>query len=268
MKHYLPIINVIAYVVTLVINFLSQAGKELTGDLFPYTVQELAELRAVLFLPANYVFGIWGLIYTALGAYIIYQATNREHPIIEKIGWWFVVSSVANSIWLVLFLNDWVGASTVAMLVLLGALITIYLRLGIGKTPTTRGEYWAVRFGFSVYLGWISVATVANIATALYQVGAETAFLGITSDLWTVLVMLVAAILATTMLVRHGDIAYAGVVIWAIVGIYARPFTTEVYTRVANQNLSLVNNGALVIAGVILIAIVAWLTLNRQQQTA
>jgi hypothetical protein len=259
----LPLLNIAAFVITLVINFLSQAGPASGISLFPNTIQDLANSRAVLFLPANYVFGIWGLIYTALGAYVIYQAlpSQRNSRIHKAIGWWFIVTCVANSIWLVLFLYDLVAASTLAMLALLGALIVIYLRLGIGRVVVRRGEYWAVHFGFSVYLGWITVATVANIATALYQAGAETSFLGIPADLWTLIVMIVAAAIAAAMLLRHRDVTFAGVVVWALIGIFARPFTTEVYAIVSNQNVSLVNQGALVIAVVVLLA--AFYTLFR-----
>lgn len=259
----LPILNVVAYIATLVINFLSQAGPGIGIALFPNTVQDLANSRAVLFLPANYVFGIWGLIYTALGAYVIYQALPRQRSsrIHNAIGWWFIVTCAANSIWLVLFLYDLVAASTLAMLVLLGALIVIYLRLGIGRAAVSRGEYWAVHFGFSVYLGWITVATVANVATALYQAGAETSFIGLPADLWTIVVMAVAALIAGAMLLRHRDVAFAGVIVWALIGIFARPFTTEVYAIVSNQNVTLVNQGALVIAVVVLLA--AFYTLFR-----
>lgn len=256
MNRTLPALNVVAYVVTLVVNFLAQAGPAAGIALFPNNVQDLANSRAVLFLPANYVFSIWGLIYTALGAYVIYQALPRQRQsrIHRAIGWWFIVTCAANSIWLVLFLYDLVVASTLAMLTLLGALIVIYLRLGIGQTQVRRAEFWAVHFGFSVYLGWITVATVANVATALYQAGAQTSFLGLAADLWTLILMGVAAAVALLMLARHRDVAFAGVVIWALIGIFARPFTTEVYAIVSNQNLIAVNQGALAIAVMVLFA--------------
>jgi hypothetical protein len=263
MKRALPALNIAAYAATLVVNFLSQAGPGIGIQIFPNTVQELANSRAVLFLPANYVFGIWGLIYAALGAYLIYQAlpANRSSRVHSAVGPWFIVTSFANSLWLILFLNDWVAASTIAMLVLLAALIIIYLQLGIGRVTVSRAEYWAVHFAFSVYLGWITVATVANIATALYQAGFETSFLGITADVWTLVVMLVAAAVAAAMLLRHRDAAFAGVVVWALIGIFARPFTTDVYTSLNNQNLLLVNQAALVIGVLVLFG--AFYTLFR-----
>jgi hypothetical protein len=256
MKKTLIFLNVVAFITTLVINFLSQSGPINGVQIFPYDVQQLANNRAVFFLPANYVFGIWGLIYTALGAYIIYQALGRNinSRVHEAIGPWFIVSSIANSTWLVLFLNDWVVASTLAMFVLLASLIIMYLRLGIGRVAVTRGEYWAVHFAFSIYLGWITVATVANVSTAVYVTGAETALLGIASNIWTVIMMAVAAVVGVAMLARHRDVAFAGVIVWALVGIYARPFTTPTYDIVQNQDVSLVNNAALVIAIIVFVA--------------
>lgn len=256
LKQALPILNIAAYVLTLVVNFLSQSGPIVGIELFPNNVQDLANSRAVLFLPANYVFGIWGLIYTALGAYVIYQAlpSQRNGRVQQAIGGWFLVTCAANSLWLVLFLYDLVATSTLAMLALLGALIVIYLRLKIGSTQVSRTAFWAVHFGFSVYLGWITVATVANIATALYQAGAETSFLGMPAGQWALIVMAVAALITALMLLRHRDVAFAGVVVWALIGIFVRPFTTDVYAIVSDQNLSAVNQGALVIAVIVLLA--------------
>ena len=114
-----------------------------------------------------------------------------------------------------------------------------------------------MHFPFSVYLGWITVATVANVSTALYASGAETALLGISADIWTVIMMAVAAIVAFAILLRHRDIAFAGVVVWALVGIYARPFTTPIYDIVSNQNISMVNTAALVIAIIVFLAALA-----------
>ena len=54
------------------------------------------------------------------------------------------------------------------MVVLLLALIAIYLRLGTGFSRVSPAETWLVRVPFSIYLGWITVATIANITSLLY----------------------------------------------------------------------------------------------------
>lgn len=240
----LQIINIVALVLTLIMNGLSQS------DIFPNTVGELGESRAIFFLPAGYVFAIWGLIYTGLIAYVIYQArpSERDGQVMQSIGWWFVVSCAANIIWLVLFLYDLVWLSTVAMLALLISLLMIYIRLGIGTKSVSLAEKWAVHIPFSIYLGWISVATIANFSTALYTSGAVTSFIGINADIWASIMLIVAAVLAFAMLYFRRDIAYALVIVWASYGINARPFDTDLYDVLANLNASLVNTISLGIA--------------------
>lgn len=255
----LQLLNILAFVAMVVVNFLSQAATTLgLASVFPNTVAQLGEMRAIFFLPAGYVFAIWGLIYLGLGIFTIWQAlpAQREHSVVQKIGPWFMVSSVANIAWLILFLNDLVGLSTVAMFVLLASLLVIYLRLGIGRTVVATAVRWAVHIPFSIYLGWISVATVANIAAALYVEGNVTSFLGIGADVWAVVMIAVATLLAVLMVFLRSNYAYALVAVWALIGIYVRPFNTPTYDVVSGLNTGLVDTAAIVGAVVIVIAIV------------
>lgn len=269
----LKIANVVAYILTLFMNFLSQTASRLGLDIFQYTVAELGESRAIFFLPAGYVFAIWGVIYLGLAAFLVYQYRGQHgDEVVEKIGWWFVLSCVGNITWLYLFLNDQIAISTIAILLILVSLITIYLRLGIGRA-VSRALKWAVHIPFSIYLGWVSVATVANIAAALYAAGNEMMLFGITADVWTVIMMAIAAVLGLLMLYLRGDIAYALVIVWALVGIYVRPFDTPLFADLAaNMNIGLVNIGA-VVAAVIIVAAIAiyWFTIasrSKQRQSA
>lgn len=260
----LQIINIIALVLTLIMNGLSQTS------LFPNTVGDLGESRAIFFLPSGYVFAIWGLIYTGLIAYAIYQArpSQRDAEVVQSIGWWFVVSCAANILWLVLFLFDMVWLSTVAMLAILISLLMIYTRLGIGTKSVSMAEKWAVHIPFSIYLGWISVATVANFSTALYTSGSITSFIGLNAAMWANVMLVVAAILAFGMLYFRRDAAYALVIVWASYGIYARPFDTDLYEILADLNASLVNTMALSIAVVVGIGAIIALGLSVKQWQA
>ncbi|HRE47587.1 MAG TPA: hypothetical protein PLD47_07680 [Aggregatilineales bacterium] len=103
---------------------------------------------------------------------------QRENPIIGKISGWFILSSVGNIAWLFLSLANQTAISTLAMLVILVSLIIIYLRLGIWRGGGSSREGWLVHTSFSIYLGWITVATVANIAAALYDAGVVTLLWG------------------------------------------------------------------------------------------
>lgn len=261
----LQVSNIVALILTLIMNGVSQS------DIFPNTIGELGESRAIFFLPAGYVFAIWGVIYTGLIAYVIYQArpSQRDGDVVQSIGWWFVVSCMANIIWLILFLYDLVWLSTIAMILILIALLMIYTRLGIGTKSVSLAEKWAVHIPFSIYLGWISVATVANFSTALYTSGAVTSFIGINADIWAAIMLVVAAILALGMLYFRRDIAYALVIVWASYGIYARPFDTDLYEPLANLNAGLVNTISLGIAIVVGIGAIITLGLSmRNWQSA
>lgn len=249
----LQIANVVALVVTLIMNVVAQSS------LVPNTVGALGESRAIFFLPAGYVFAIWGLIYTGLIIYAIYQVRPSETnaDVVRLISWWFVLSCIANISWLLLFVYDLVELSTIAMLVLLLSLIMIYIRLRIGLVPVTSGEKWAVHLPFSIYLGWVSVATISNFAATFYALGSDTTLLYISADFWAVVMLIVAAALAFMMLYFRGDIAYALVIVWATYGIYARPFDTDLYSRLSSQNITLVNTTALTVAIIIGIAALA-----------
>jgi hypothetical protein len=206
----------VGVVATIVVNALANAlpiNNQATGDIAnQFKGQNY-------WLPAGYVFAIWGLIYLGLMAYAVYQSlpSQRENPRLRLIGWPFVVSCVANIVWLLLFHYNQFVLSMVAMVVILAALIVIYLSLGIGRSAVTPGERWTVRLTFSIYLGWITVATVANAAHVLVSLGWTGGFLG--SLPWLILMFLVALALAAAMAVQRRDLAYQLVLLWAFIGI-------------------------------------------------
>jgi hypothetical protein len=172
-----------------------------------------------LWLPAGYVFAIWSLIYVGFIAYAIFQSlpSQRANPRLRAIGWPFVVSSVANCLWLLFFHYDLFVLSMVVMLALLAVLIWIYLQLRAGDPKISAGERWTVRLLFSIYLGWITVATVANAAHVLVAGG----WTGqpLPSLVWLIIMLIVALVLAWLMAFKRRDVAYLLVLVWAFVGI-------------------------------------------------
>jgi hypothetical protein len=210
-----------AFLATLVMNFLSQGAASFNLTLFPRTVAELGELYPIYFLPAGYVFAIWGAIYLGLGAFVVYHSgMGRVNPLMRRVGWLFVVTCLANMAWLILFLNEQFALSTLAMLTLLGALIAIYQIQEIGLRTVTPTVRWMTHVPFSIYLGWITVATVANVTYVLFD--AQWDGFGISGELWAALMMAVAAFITALMIARRRDVAYALVVIWALIGIIVR----------------------------------------------
>jgi hypothetical protein len=220
--------NVAAYALTLIINYLA-VSLPLGGQ----TTAEIANRYPIYFLPANFTFGIWSVIYLALGVYVVDQArpSQRDNPLHRRIGYLFAISCVANVSWLLLFQNLQFGASMVAMIVLLAVLIAIYLRLGIGTAPISPSAWLRITLPFSLYLGWISVATIANASYILYDLGWDG--FGISGAMWAAIMLVIAAGLTTAVIVRNRDIAYTLVICWAFAGIAIKQASTPLVSTSA-----------------------------------
>ncbi|HEU5442027.1 MAG TPA: tryptophan-rich sensory protein [Ktedonobacterales bacterium] len=208
---------VVSFVVTLVVNWLAT-----TGALGGLTTREIATRYPIYFLPANFTFGIWGLIYLALGIYTVYQAlpSQREQPRQRAVGWLVALTGVFNSLWLVTFQNTLFAASMLAMLALLVTLIVTYMRLDIGGAPVNLTTRLLLTLPFSLYLGWITVATIANASYVLYDAGWDG--FGISGQVWAVIMLLVAAVLTLYVVATRGDVVFLLVVVWAFSGIWVR----------------------------------------------
>jgi translocator protein len=232
--------NFVALAATITVNGLANA-LPINGQ----TTGEISDRFDVYFVPAGYVFSIWGLIYLGLTAFAIYQLlpAQRQSPRLRRVGWLFVLSSLANITWILLWHYNQFALTVVVMLVLLGSLIGIYERLGIGRQPTSGVERWVVDLPFSIYLGWVSVATIANITSALEAAGWNG--WGIAEPVWAVIMLVVGAVLAVVMGLLRRDYAFMGVVVWAFVGI-----------AIKQSDTALVANPAWVLAAAVLAAAV------------
>ncbi|MBW4613618.1 MAG: tryptophan-rich sensory protein [Desmonostoc vinosum HA7617-LM4] len=229
------------------------------SNVFPLNGLTIGEIsnslfKDVLIIPANYAFAIWGLIYLGLFALAIYQflPAQRHDLDLRKIGYLLVIASVAQCIWVYLFLSRLFALSIVAILLILLPLIIAYVRLGIGKTRVSQSKKWCVYLPVSIYLGWISVATIVNIASALYSQGWNG--WGISFSTWTVVILLAAFAIAAVIAIQRRDIAYPGVTIWALVAIAFKQW-----------NNTLIRNVALILALILVLAIVMK-NLRTQQQ--
>lgn len=173
----------------------------------------------VYFVPAGYVFSIWGIIYIGLIAYMVYQAlpTQKENPRLQATGWWIVLGNLFNSAWIFLWHYQSFPATLLMTSLLLVTLILAYLPLGIGRFDVSSGEKWTVRLPISIYLGWATVATIAN-ATAVLDYLKWDRF-GLSAETWMVIVLGAVVLIGGAMNFIRGDIAYAAVLLWALSGI-------------------------------------------------
>ena len=205
---------IISTLVTLTVNGLANA-LPLNG----LGTGEISDRFQVYFVPAGYVFSIWGLIYLGLLAFTIFQAlpTQRENPRLARIGWAVVIGNLANATWIFFWHYLLFPLSLLAMVILLATLLFIYTRLEIGITNVGKLERWLVNIPFSVYLGWITVATIANTADVLDFV--KWGQFGISDEAWMVIILVVVTAIAWIMSLTRKDIAYLSVLLWALAGI-------------------------------------------------
>jgi hypothetical protein len=221
--------NVLAVILLLVVNGLANA-LPLNGQ----TTAAISDRFKVYFVPAGYVFSIWGLIYIALIAFAVYQAlpAQREDPRLRRTGYWFALSCVANSVWIFFWHYELFLLTLVAMLTLLTCLIVIYLRLGIGCIPVSGAAKWCVNIPFSIYLGWITVATIANVADVLYYLQWDG--WGQSPETWMGITLVVATAIASAVSLTRGDVAYMLVIVWAFIGISVKEAGTPVVATMTN----------------------------------
>ena len=217
MKKVLQISNIIALVITLVINYLSN-----TGIFNGNTMATVSARYQNYFTPAGYAFSIWGLIYLALLAFVIYQArglfkeTTDDWPV-EKIGWWFVISCAANSAWVFAWLYDYTGLSVIIMIILLISLIKIIYntRMELDDLPLKKIAF--VWWPFCFYSGWITVALVADAAAWLTKI--QWNAFGLSGITWAVIMIIIAGIINLLVTWTRNMREYALVGCWALVAI-------------------------------------------------
>lgn len=222
----LSILNIFSFIAMVSINALA--------NILPINgvkTGQLSNLYPNLFTPAGITFSIWGVIYLLLLIFIIYQAKNKKEKFVEEIGAYFIISCILNGSWIFAWHYKLVLLSVVIMLLLLLSLILIYTRLGIGKKQVSKKVKYMVNMPFSIYLGWITVATIANITALL--VNLKWNGFGLNPVVWTIVVITVGTLITLVMIWSRRDIFYSITVLWAFLGIIIKrmgvPLGTSTY---------------------------------------
>jgi len=211
------LIMILSLVLTLVVNVLANA-LPING----LTTGEISDRFPILFVPAGYVFSIWGLIYLALIGFAIYIITpkGRQDAKVDAIAWWFVAANLFNTAWILLWHYLQFTLTLIPIFGLLISLSAIYLILGIGSAKRKLVQKLVVELPFSIYLGWATVAVVANVSQALYFNGWRGGPLS--EPLWAFIMLLVASLLGVLMIFLRKEVAYPLVLTWAFVGIWIK----------------------------------------------
>jgi len=214
------------YVAMIAVNVLANA-LPINGR----TTGAVSDAYPNLFAPAGVTFAIWGVIYLLLGAHVLYQfglfhvtddkgAVGESHRVtlLERVGVLYSLSSIANVAWILSWHYDLILVSTLLLATMLVLLILI-TRTILAADLTPRDRIF-IRLPFSVYFGWITVATIANITVWLASIG--WGGWGIAESTWAVVIIAVGAVIGTAVILRDRDIAYGLVLVWAYLGIWIK----------------------------------------------
>jgi len=216
MKKTIRVLTLISFILMVVVNALANIlpingiGTGAVSDSYPN-----------LFAPAGITFAIWGLIYLLLAGYSFYQLGKHNktgevsNELLNKIGVVFSVSSIANTIWIFTWHYRIIALSMVLMIIILVCLAIIVS--AIRKETLNTKEKIFVKLPFSIYFGWITVATIANLTTLLVSVGWNG--FGLSQTVWAVAIIAIGAIIGIITILRNKDYAYGLVILWAYAGI-------------------------------------------------
>ncbi|OEK05721.1 hypothetical protein [Roseivirga misakiensis] len=180
------------------------------------------------FTPSSYAFSIWGLIYIALLINAVYQLRSAfgkpDQAFITKLSPMLIIANLANAAWIWLWLTERTAESVLAMLVILIALLSASLRLQIGRGRATMPEKRCVWWPTSLYAGWITVATVANISAYLAKINWQIGFGEVN---WAVTMIIVATGIYSFVLQKRRMLTFALVGAWAVLAISIKQWGAE-----------------------------------------
>jgi hypothetical protein len=202
----IKILTLLSYVVMVTVNYLAVSipiGGRSTG--------QISNNYSNLFAPAGYAFSIWGLIYVLLAIYVIYQFWNKKDDLLERVNQIFIINALLNACWIFAWHYDIIWLSVIIMAGLLFTLIRI-ADIFRGSVLSQK-DLWLSRLPFSVYFGWITVATIANITVFLVYLGWNG--FGLSNSFWTVVVLLVGALIGSWRMLQDRSVAYGLVLVWA-----------------------------------------------------
>lgn len=215
-------LNIIFFGVMIVMNFLANAlpiNNKTTG--------ELSDSLPNLFVPAGLTFSIWGIIYLLVAVFCIFQFKGSNLQVINNIGWLFAFSCLMNALWIVAWHYQRIPLSLMIMLLLLVTLI--YINILIRDLP-----FGIIKATFGVYLGWICIATIANVTALLVRYNWNG--FGIPETTWTIVMISTGVMVVALALLRLQNPFIGLSVIWAFLGIYIKrqsDYRSIAYTAIA-----------------------------------
>lgn len=231
MKKLLQILNGIAFVSVIFINYLSN-----TGAMDGKTIGGVSDNIKSLFTPAGYAFSIWGIIYLLLLGFVIYQGRSlfvkvKNDDFVLKIGFWFIVSCIANSAWVFCWIYGYTGLSCICIFILLISLLKIVVNNKMELFDASKSTIVFLWWPFVIYSGWVTVASIANVSSYLVKI--DWNGFGISAEVWTIIMIAIATIINIIVIYKRNMREFALVGTWALIAIGAANYDN--YITVANN---------------------------------
>jgi hypothetical protein len=220
MKKTLASLNLLSVILVIGVNYYTQALRVNNT-----TIGEISSRYDNLFTPASYAFAIWGFIFLGLVAYSIFQVrraffSNKPSKFIEQTGYWFAIANILNAAWVFAFMYDQIGLSVMIMLGILFSLLKIVFNTNMERWDAPIEIIAFVWWPICIYAGWISVATIANIAAYLTKLGWNGG--GVSASTWTQIMIVIASVLNLLMIQSRNMREFGVVGVWALFAIYMR----------------------------------------------
>ena len=191
-----------------------------------YNTGQISAFYPNAFVPAGFTFSIWGVIYTLLLTYTIaytFYTMQRNAPksvidFIDKVHPFYLLTCILNMAWIIAWHYLYLGLSLMIMLAFLFTLIKLFITISKEKFELRPFYRFWIYHPFVVYLGWISVATIANFTALFVGIGWQGEPFAPTT--WSILLMAIALILGIVLVGLKKEPAYGFVLAWAFYGIY------------------------------------------------
>lgn len=250
------------------VSFLIMVTVNALANILPLagvTSGEVSDSYPNLFAPAGLTFSIWGLIYLLLALHTLYHLglfrknkTGDTAELLNKTGIYFTISSLANAMWIFAWHYEIIPVSLILIIIILICLIMINAK--IRKHKFTTLDAFFIRLPFRVYFGWITVATIANVTTYLVSIGWDG--FSVPEQTWTVIILIVGALIGIAVMIKNNAIAYGLVFIWAYVGILVKHTSSDGFD---GQYRSVIIT--LIICLLVFVVTEVFVTISRMKET-
>lgn len=252
-KLSMKIAAAVAFVAMIFVNYLANAL-----PLGGITTGEASDAYPNLFTPAGVTFSIWGVIYLFLLGYTIYQfktpKQKKRAENFDTIRKLYLFTSLANIAWIFAWHYQVIWLSVLIMLTLLILLIKIAGIINTEKYSIKKNIL--IRIPFSIYFGWITVATIANITVFLVSINWDG--FGIADNIWTITILLVGAAIGIARMLKDKNIYYGLVLVWAYAGIWLKHTSANGFANAYPQIIS-----TLIVCLVLYLTTIGYIGINK-----